>query len=297
MYYYRVFGLTIESCIPFLQPEEEPGLPDVTIRYGTPPSSLAAARSRGARFQVAPGEVLLTIKGVAAYYVTDGKDICIERQPGATDSEVLICLIGAGMGALLNQRGVLPLHGSALVVGDHGVALVGTEGAGKSTLVAALDKKGYRLLADDVCAVSLNDEHVPVITPGFAMLKLWADAAEKLEMSSVGMQRVLPTLDKFFLRSRNEAVQSPVPLKTVYVLDVSDAKEFSVQPLTGTDKLGCFVNNTYGYFALDGLGRRPEHFSLCATVGNSVSVCKVTGPREWDRFDRLVQVLEDHFKS
>ena len=59
-------------------------------------------------------------------------------------------------GALLMQRKILPLHGSAVAIDGKAYAIVGDSGAGKSTLASAFLNKGYQLLSDDVIAVSLS---------------------------------------------------------------------------------------------------------------------------------------------
>ena len=53
------------------------------------------------------------------------------------------------------QRKVLPLHGSAIAINGKAYAIIGDSGAGKSTLALAFLNRGYRLLTDDVIAVSL----------------------------------------------------------------------------------------------------------------------------------------------
>ena len=63
------------------------------------------------------------------------------------------------MGAILMQRRLLPLHGSAIAINGKAYAIVGDSGAGKSTLASAFLNKGYQLISDDVIAVSLSQEN------------------------------------------------------------------------------------------------------------------------------------------
>ena len=68
------------------------------------------------------------------------------------------------MGAILMQRKVFPLHGSAIAINGKAYAFVGDSGAGKSTLASAFLNKGYQLLSDDVIAVSLSqDENIHLL--------------------------------------------------------------------------------------------------------------------------------------
>ena len=91
---------------------------------------------------------------VARYLVSGGCEIIIEPHPTATEKDVRLFLLGSAMGALLLQRGIWPLHGSA-IAGRSGAALfVGVSGSGKSTLVGAFHQRGFQVLADDVCAIT-----------------------------------------------------------------------------------------------------------------------------------------------
>jgi len=70
----------------------------------------------------------------------------------------------------LLHRGDLTLHAAAVEVDGHGVLLVASGGAGKSTLAAAFVQAGYRLLSEDVTCVRVAG--APCVIPGPAMLRL-----------------------------------------------------------------------------------------------------------------------------
>ena len=84
-------------------------------------------------------------------------EIVAEPRQGVPDSNVRLFLLGSAMGALLHQRGLLPLHTNAVEVGGRAFAFMGKSGAGKSTLAAWFHDRGFRIVADDVCVVGFDD--------------------------------------------------------------------------------------------------------------------------------------------
>ncbi len=65
-----------------------------------------------------------------------------------------------------------PLHGSAVSLGDCVVLLLGSSGAGKSSLAAALVERGFAFLADDACAIDAHGR----LWPGPPLLASRSDA-------------------------------------------------------------------------------------------------------------------------
>ena len=130
--------------------------------------------------------------------------------PVQTTHEVVLFLMGSVMGALLHQRDYLPLHGSAIKTENGAALFLGTSSIGKSTIAAGFQKRGYPILADDLCAVAMDKDSRAIVLPGFPRLKLWADALKKLEVPAADLLRVRvdESFDKFFpavFRRRPEA--------------------------------------------------------------------------------------------
>jgi len=295
-FHYHVFGLTMESAIPFFHMAETEGTPDCFVRVGETPTALPDARAKGVRFQAGPGEFLLQVDNVARYYVTQGKTIIVEPAPGAQSEEVLLFLMGSAMGALLHQRNVLPLHASAIEVDGRGVIFTGRAGIGKSTLAGGFHKRGYPLLSDDVCAVSAGADGVSHIMPGFPRLKLWADALEKIEQDREGWERVRfdETFDKYFLPFDRSAGK-PIPVKSIFVLGDTNTDRFEVLPLKGIDKIESLFDHTYRPRFLSGLGGKKEHFRQCAAIAAKAAVFKIIRPRKGFLLDELMALVESHF--
>src|SRR5450631_1478053 len=178
---YSAYSLRIHAEIdcPELPLHPEPfGSPDVTIRLLSPVESVSESLENG-YFEVRPGLFRMAVAGVAQYLVEEGNRISVEPLAGASPEEIRLFLLGSSMGALLYQRGLFPLHGSAVETPWGAMIFVGEQGAGKSTLAAQFHRKGYRLLSDDICAVQRGPEGLHVL-PALGQLRLRTDVFERL---------------------------------------------------------------------------------------------------------------------
>jgi hypothetical protein len=295
---YQAFGLKIASCLPlpaFLECEGERC--DVTVRYGAVPEELPGAAWKGVRFQAAPGRLLLIVDDVARYLVRDGREILIDRAPGASDDDVRLFLQGSAFGALLQQRGLLALHASAVAVGEGAVAFMGPSGIGKSTLATAFHQRGYTVLTDDVCVVDFDAGGAPVVVPGYPQLKLWVDALEKLDLDPASLPRIRPALEKRALLVREAFRTAPRPLRRLYMLDRSNEPEIHLKPLQGPDKFLAIQAYTYRVQFLEALARKVDHFRQAGALAAACSVVRVSRPAKPYLLDELVARLEDDFAS
>src|SRR5437773_792073 len=164
-YTYRAYGLNISSEIECPELVLANGAADVRVRFGPVPERLENPGGLGAWYQVSEQELLLTPHHVAHFWVTNGRDVVIQRAPNASDEDIRAFLLGSVFGGLLYQRGYLPLHASAIETHLGAVAFAGPVGLGKSTLAAVLHKRGYPVVADDLCAASLTAYGKPLVTP------------------------------------------------------------------------------------------------------------------------------------
>jgi hypothetical protein len=296
---YTAFGLVIQSelACPFLLPAEADSPPDISIRMASVPAELENPTAQGVAYQAQPGEFLMRLDDVAAYLISDGRDITIERAPCATDDEVLLFLFGSAIGALLHQRGMLTLHASAIETERGAVLFVGHSGNGKSTTAAALHKRGYRILADDICPLALDENGQPQALPGFPQLKLWADTAKKLEHDTEGLRRVRPQLEKFGLLVHDDFVNRPLPLYAVYQLTSHNKPEIEFEPIELSKRFNLLLFNTYRQRFLDGLQVRAEHFKVATAAGKAARMKRVIRPSAPFMLDELVDRLEQDFKA
>ena len=276
---YSVFGLHVRSelALPELLAASPGGQPEVTIRLGDLPAGAA-----GPGLEATDLGMLLTIDGVARYAVADGTDITIDRAPGVPDANVRLFLLGSAMGALLHQRGLLPLHANAVEIGGKAFAFMGASGSGKSTLAAWFHDHGFRVIADDVCAVRFDRDERPVVTPGLPRLRLWKEALEGTGRQSSQFSRSYAgddNWDKYDVPlPHDRAVRAEVELAGVYLLGKGDG--LSISELQGLEATEAIFANTYRgeYVALAGNVR--NHWEACVRLVQCTPVFRLE--RSWN---------------
>jgi hypothetical protein len=294
-FHYQAFGLNIASTIacPELLPRS--GEPDVFIRHGTVPEDLDPVLQRGVCYQVNSEAFLLKRQSIAKYFVVGGKEIIVEPAPGANDNEVRLFLLGSAFAALLHQRSLLPLHGCAIEVKDGAVIFVGVSASGKSTLAGALQQRGYRVMADDVCVLGFSPEGVPVVNPSCTRIKLWADVLKELGENPEGLLRVNPRLEKYAFPLRGKYCSRPQPVLQVFELTSHNFQDFKITPLQGMDKLAVLLKHTYRVGFLSGLARKKLHFEQCGRAARNFSVSRITRPRWPFLLSELVDLVEQEW--
>jgi hypothetical protein len=290
--HYRIFGLSVASALelPELAPADA-AAPDVAIRRAA--IGLPAAAPG---YSVTGDGTLLTVTGVGRFLIRDGREIVVERDSRAADRNVRLFLLGSAFGALLHQRGLLPLHANAIDVAGRGIAFAGHSGAGKSTMAAWFHDRGHTILADDVCVVTLDSAGKAVAWPGVPRLRLWREALEKSGRTVAGHRRSFDDLDKWDVPTAASAAARPLPLERIYVL--ARAEETAPAPLVrrlaGVEAVDALVANTYrgGYVRLAGL--TGAHLARCLEIARAVPVFEARRAWGFDAFDRQAALLREH---
>jgi hypothetical protein len=143
----------------------------------------------------------------------DGAVITWAPAAAASPDDARLDVIGRVLALALHAQGVLCLHGSAVALGEGGVAFLAPKHSGKSTLACALTSAGARFLGDDTLPVELPVASAPaVLRPGVHQARLWDDAARHLaadvEHPADGVKHVVPLA----------APPAATPLRAIYLL-------------------------------------------------------------------------------
>ena len=298
-WYYDVYGLVWQ--IPFDCPELRPAAvdraPDVIVRWGEVPPPETAIQAAGPLRQVAPGEARVGLPDVARLLVRDGNEILIERGPAAQVQMIRLLLLGTGMALLLHQRGLLPLHASAIVTDAGAVLFVGHSGAGKSTLLNEFLRRGFAMLAEDIAAVRLDEDGRAWVEPGVQTTKLWADSAAHLGHTTAGLARVRPEMEKFVVPMTDALAGAAAPLAAMYVLTPHNEPVISLEERRDARKFNVILDHTWQKLVVKRMGLHGVHFQRAVAVANQARIVRVLRPESEFRLTELADSIEADFTA
>lgn len=294
---YSVFGLRVRSSLqlPELFPAQGDGPPDLTIDIGpVPPSDLADDA-----FRTEDGALLLDIPNVARFRVSGGNAITVDANSNIPERNVRTYLLGSAFGALLHQRGLLPLHANAVEIDGKAVAFMGASGEGKSTLAALFHDRGYRILADDVCVVKFLDDGRPYALPGLARLRLWQDALEASGRETSGYERSYAddeTWNKFDVPIEPSA-RAGTEIELAGLYDLRRAEEFKIDEVKGVGAAEAVFAHTYrGSYVSAAKGER-NHWQSCVRLVRSTPVFRLCRPSDLDRMSEVFEGIVEHVRA
>ncbi len=209
-------------------------------------------------------------------------------------------LLGPIMGFVLQLRGSISLHASAIVMGDKAVALVGPAGSGKSTTAAAFADRGYRVLAEDV--VTLDDRGDSfLVLPAYPCIRLWPASVTALYGPNARLPKLTPNWDKCYLDLNPERYQfgdSPVSLGGIYLLGErkDDPTAPFVSPVPRSAALISLIAHTYTSYLMD-KKMRARGFDLISRVLAEVPVRQVTPHTDSSHLEKLCTTIVRDFES
>jgi hypothetical protein len=292
MYTYFAYGLGVHSTLPlpeFIPAEVEC---DVLIYRGGPELIPEPARGQSSYLSVSDEEVVISGDQVGTFLVRGGKEICVIPAPGVHESRLRLNLVGVVMAFLLNQRGLLVLHAACNSMNGACVAFVGESGFGKSSMAAALHKRGHSLFTDDVLPIFTNSD-VPMASSGFPQIKLHPEAAAALDYEPESLFELHPSQEKLGYRLANGFASGSLPLGRIYILGRGEA--LKIEPLPLKQGLMELVRHSYPTRAqhCGGAG----HFQQCVKIANQIPIYKLTRPKEIFLLPAIAQLVEQHVLS
>jgi len=290
---YHIFGLLVESELSLPELIKVVSTPDIVIRFDKIIEQVEIPSVSGICYKNYPDRFLLKVEGVACFLVENGNSIIVDRAEGGSDDEIRLFLLGSAFGALIHQRGILPFHGSAIVVCNQAVIFSGISGAGKSTLAAGFIKKGYKLLADDVCVITLSNKGEPIAHPGYPQMKLWSDSLENLGHKTVELRKIRKNIRKYALPIRPDFYNQSIPVRGIYVISVKNGTKIALKVLSGIEKFNAVNDNTYRMNFLKGGENAVAHFKHIEAISRYCSVNKLERPSKGFYLDELIKIIEN----
>lgn len=297
-YYYRVYGLNIQSkilCTELIElNESERAFIDVYVELGQVSMEIQEQIESGTYSHFDSLNMWFHIPMVATYWVTDGNRIVIEEEPEAHLDEIKQFLLGSCLGMIMLQQDTIAIHGGSVVMNNQGLLITGDRGAGKSTLTSALRLKGYQLVADDVSALDVSQL---LIQPAYPQQKVCEDMMDQLGYDKSKYKSInIDQKVKYLIPAKDQFKSEPVRLQGVVELVCSDETEdIQVEELKGSQKLMTLYKNIYRIEMKIISGVNPNFFKQCVELSKGIPVYRITRPREGWSVDNQIEWIESRF--
>ncbi len=284
---YIISGLHVESDVelPSAIPHGFEDVAEITIRESHLPAAedlLPDAKGTAFRFRVPE---------IGRFLMRNGRELLYETAPGHDPGLLPLHLTGICFATLLQQRGSIVLHASAVSVGGRAMLFCGESGAGKSTLAALLSDRGYPLLNDDVCSLTRNKSGGYEVHPDGRMLKLWAASLDQLHTPQRGAE-VIGRTDKFYALPANNDLQAK-PMGGLYLLhEIPSGEAPRLEPLSPARAMATLHDNAYRPELVRAMGQVPAYFQAAASLCSTVPVMQLSRPKDFSVSTQVLDLLE-----
>jgi hypothetical protein len=296
---YWISGLSVcsEVELPSAMISAAEQAPDIVIRSGVVPHQLDRPLHKTEEFETQPGLFLLRIPGIARFLIRQGREIVFDLDSECQPSTLALYLLGTCFAILLQQRGNLVLHASAIAVDGRAMLFCGRSGAGKSTMAALLCRRGYALLNDDVCSLTPSAGDTYNIRPDGRMLKLWTESLDQLAWTKQPGMAVRTHVEKYFCApplSEGDAR----PLAAIYVLRTSPPQEPpSIHRLSALQGMLELKRNAYRPALVTAMDMDEAYFTASVALQRSAAVYLLSRQLDFTNAGALLDLLEDHWSS
>jgi energy-coupling factor transporter ATP-binding protein EcfA2 len=297
---YRISGLAVSSQMELPGAIATPahnGCADVTVRIAPVPQALDFAAASGPTWDMDAETVLLRVPRLARFLIKSGCDICVELESGVTAREASGFVLGTSFGILLHQRGALVLHGAAVAQGGRAVAICGHSGAGKSTLAAALCREGFAFVTDDICVVSPDAQHRPVVLPDGRQLKLWRESIDRLDLSARQGEAVRESFEKYFIEPPASAAAAPLLSAIMVLREARPPFQEGIEPLALPDAMRMLDYQAYRPGLRAKLGSKPQMLAQAAALFGHAKIFTLTRPRGFEHLQATIAMLRQHWEA
>jgi hypothetical protein len=291
---YEAFGLTISSDFPLPELiQKSDGKEDIDVLIKVNNNLKNSYNGKLFDFVIENQIVTVQIPEVGVFQVKDGRKIIVSPYEKANEDIIRLYILGSCFGALLLQRGIYPLHGSAIAINGKAYAIVGDSGAGKSTLASALMERGYHILSDDVIAVTLSNKNKqPIVIPSYPQQKLWQQSLDAFGLSNDQLRPIYGRENKFCIPVVDQYHSSQLPLGGIFELAKTVEDSIVMQQIQGLEQLQKLYTHTYRQFLIPKMQLSEWHFNLSAALAEVLPFYQIRRPSTgFSAFQIVEQIL------
>lgn len=295
MYSYVAYGLGIRSAIQL--PELVCGGDRIDVEIKFESLKLPAHDCAGYCYWASGNSLFIHWDQIGYLQIRDGREIIIDPVPSVDFAKVRVVILGAAMGTLLHQKGLLVLHSSAVAIKSGAALFVGNKGMGKSTTAASLYARGHQFLSDDIVPIDVGPEGELIAFPSYPQLKLWPEILRALGNDPDAFPKLATNFEKRFQTVEHRFDHEPVAVKTIFVLDSNQDTE--LEAIGFQERVIELLRNLYvARFGNELIGSGGGvHLAKCAALAQRVPMYRLKSPSLLGELQAKAELLEQHIIS
>jgi hypothetical protein len=274
------------------------GESDVLIQLAPGPSPVGKGLDNGAVFTHSAECSLIRIEAVADFEIRRGRQINVWPAIGATQKDIEIFLFGPVWATLCHQRGLLPLHASAILTDEGITAFAGRSGAGKSTIAALMGSLDYKFFTDDILPIDFEKDSIPGAWPYLRRLKLQRDSIIHLALTATEQVSERLDKDKYFVDPKCVVDDKWTRLERLYLLEIDPTNSRpSIDRIVGAEAVHALIEQTYHLNFIVGSKRFNEHLMFCTELASKIAIYRLRRSPLLPAGKELRSLIHAHLQS
>jgi len=240
----------------------------------------------------------IRIEAVADFEVYGGQQISVWPAAGATQRDIEIFLFGPVWATLCYQRGLFPLHASAILADGCITAFAGSSGVGKSTAAAMMSALDYELFADDILTIDFDQNSIPGAWPYLRRLKLRGDSITELALTSAATVSERLDKEKYFVHPKCVADDRWCRLGRLYLLEIDPINSRnSIDRIVGAEAVRALIGQTYHFDFVEGTRRFNDHLTFCTQLASKIAIYRLRRSQLAGAGKKLASLIRAHLKD
>jgi hypothetical protein len=297
LYYYRVFGIGIESdfALDSLVPCSAETLPinPVIVRLGSVSAELTDEPTVDAGwYKFNSKEFYYEIPDIIRFIAATGRSITVE--PLCDDwQKMLLFFYSNAVAAVLLQRGIIPFHVSGVLDKSGKVWLfAGHSKSGKSTTALMLKERGYELFTDDTALLEvINGKAMTVAS--YPMIRVWE---KTLEIQQAFAQekafQMRKGIEKYGIHFHETFRQEPIEIAGIVFLN-NTTESLKVESISRLKAFFMLRQNVYRNNWTSKMGLEHKIFNTISGILTKVPTFQAFRPSDRQSFDEFAQLIEE----
>jgi len=157
---------------------------------------------------------------------------------------------------------------------------------------------GYKLLSDDVVAITFDEAGQPKVMPAFNQVKLLDDAAQKFGLDLEAAEQIHPQIEKRRHQAQGAFCDHVADAAAVYVLDRDETGK--VEAFAPEEALKALI--AFSYASRFGGDAYPpqiaiKHMQACTQLMKTTQVGKLIVPACLDQIEDAVRLVNEAMSS